>query len=76
VANSNRRKNFIESLLVNCSVSSDQTEIRDHIVQFYDRLFIEPFNWRPKLDGLTFDSIDGEASWVEDRLRKVRSMRW
>jgi hypothetical protein len=30
------------------------------------RLFSKPFNWRPKLDGLSFDSIDmEEASWLE-----------
>jgi hypothetical protein len=33
-------------------------------VQFYDRLFSE-LSWRPKLDGLIFDSIDEEASWLE-----------
>ena len=32
VANSNRKNNFIESLLVNGLVSSDQTVIRDDIV--------------------------------------------
>jgi hypothetical protein len=39
VANSNRRNNSIELLLVYGSVSSDQIEIRDHIVHFYDGLF-------------------------------------
>jgi hypothetical protein len=66
VANSNRRNNSIESSLVNGLVSFDQTVIRDHIVQFYDRLFSVQFNWRPKLNGLAFDSIDEEdASWLE-----------
>jgi hypothetical protein len=66
VANLNRRNNSIELLSVNGSVSSDQPAIRDHIVQFYDSLFSEQFSWRPKLDGLDFDSIDvEEASWLE-----------
>jgi hypothetical protein len=34
-------------------------------VQFYDKLFTKHFSWRPKLDGLDFDFIDEEASWVE-----------
>jgi hypothetical protein len=38
VANFNRRNNSIKSQLVNGSISSDQTKIRDHIVQFYDRV--------------------------------------
>jgi hypothetical protein len=39
VANSNRGNNSIELLLVNGSITSDQTQIMDHIAQFYDRLF-------------------------------------
>ena len=44
VANSNRRNNSIEVLSVNDSVSSDQFATREHIVQFYDSLFLEQFN--------------------------------
>jgi hypothetical protein len=43
-------------------VSSDQSAIREHIVQYYDSLFSEQFSWRPKLDGLAFDSIDVEEA--------------
>jgi hypothetical protein len=65
VANSNRRKNFIESLLVS-SVSYDQTKIREYIVQFYDSLFTKQFSWRSKLDELAFNNIEEEeASWLE-----------
>lgn len=65
VANSNRRKNSIESLLVNGSISSYQIEIREQIMHFYDILFFEQFSWPPKLDDLAFDSIKEEASWLE-----------
>lgn len=34
----------------------DQSEITEHIVHFYYRLFTKQFNWRPKLEGLAFDS--------------------
>jgi len=54
IANSNRRSNFIESVSVNGSVTSAQPAIRDHIVQFYESLFSEQYNWRPRLDGLGF----------------------
>jgi hypothetical protein len=27
-------------------------------VQYYDCLFLEQINWRPKLDDLAFDSIE------------------
>jgi hypothetical protein len=66
VANSNKRYNFIESLSVNGSVSSDQPIIRDSIVQYYEALFTEPYSWRPRLDDLEFNSIDAaEASSLE-----------
>jgi hypothetical protein len=66
VANLNKRYNFIESLSVNGSVSSDQPIIRDSIVQFYKALFTEPYSWRPRLDDLDFNSIDAaEASSLE-----------
>jgi hypothetical protein len=28
-------------------------------------MFSKQFSWQPKLDGLAFDSIDAEASWLE-----------
>jgi hypothetical protein len=66
LANSNRRNNTVESLEINGTVYSDTTEIREHILQFYNRLDSEQFGWRPKLDGLPFGSIsDEEAIWME-----------
>jgi len=48
------------------SVTFDYTEIREHIVQFFERPFTEQFSWWPKLDDLLFDSIDEEgATWLE-----------
>jgi hypothetical protein len=39
VANSNRGNNIVESLVVNGSVSLDTTVRREHILQFYIRLY-------------------------------------
>jgi hypothetical protein len=66
IANLNRRSNSIESLFVNGSVTSDQPAIRDHIGQFYESLFSEQYNWRPRLDGLAFNFLAAEeASQLE-----------
>lgn len=51
VANSDRRFNAVESLNVNGSLSSDATNIKAHIVQFYNQLFTESCSWRPIPDG-------------------------
>jgi hypothetical protein len=59
-------------LLVNGLVSSNHYEIREHIVLFYNRLFTDQFSWRPKLDGLAFDSIDVEDStWLERPFEEI-----
>jgi hypothetical protein len=45
VANSPQRNNSMESSVINGSMASDSTEIREHIVQFYNRLYFEQFSW-------------------------------
>jgi hypothetical protein len=57
VANSNRRKNSIDSLLIEGTLSTNRVEISKYIVQFYKRLYTKQFSWRPLVDGLSFDSI-------------------
>jgi hypothetical protein len=61
VANLNRN-NSIETLLGNGLVFSDHSEIKEHIVRFDNRLFTKQLSWRPKLDGLAFDSIEEEEA--------------
>lgn len=35
-------------------------------MQFYIKLYLDQFSWRPKLDALSFTSIgDDEGSWLE-----------
>jgi hypothetical protein len=44
MAYSNRRKNSIDSLLIDGTISTNQSEICEHMVQFYKKLYIEQFN--------------------------------
>jgi hypothetical protein len=62
VASANRRNNSIESLMVNGSPTSDPTRIGDHVVNYYKSLFSEPLSWRPRLDNLEFDRLNGEEA--------------
>lgn len=72
MANLNQRKNSIESLLVNRLVSSDHSEIKEHITLFYNRLSTEQFSWQHKLDGFVFYSIDeAEATWLERPFEEI-----
>ena len=63
MANSNKRFNTIDSLLIDGSLSFDLVAIREHAVNFYESLFAKSLSWRPRLDDLEFDSLSiGEAS--------------
>jgi hypothetical protein len=66
VANLNRRFNTIDSLLINGSLSSNPVAIREHVVSFYESMFVESMPWRPRLDDLDFEALTiGEASSLE-----------
>ena len=62
VANSHRRNNQVDYLVINGSMSSNYSKIKEHIVQFYNQLYSEQFTWRPKVDGLSFLLIDADKS--------------
>jgi hypothetical protein len=49
--------------------------LRDHVVQFYNQLYSEQFTLRPKLDGLSFNSIGVEdVMWLERAFEVVRAL--
>jgi hypothetical protein len=74
IANSNRRYNSIDSLLIG-DTPSNQTEIGEHVVKFYQKLFTEPCRWRPMVDGISFDSIlESEARWLERAFEEIRKV--
>ena len=66
VANSNRRVNSIESLMVNGSLSSNPIVIKEHMINFYSKLFVESGVWKPFPKGLPMHSIGEEdCRWLE-----------
>jgi hypothetical protein len=66
LAESHKRNNFITSISIDGSETSNKKVINNTITQYYKNLFTETTLWRPKLDGLEFPSLDaGEANWLE-----------
>jgi hypothetical protein len=65
VANSHRRYNRVEVLRINGVLSDDPTEVKDHVVQFYQSLYSDRNTWRPKMDNQDILSIDEEKNWLE-----------
>ncbi len=66
IANSNRNTNTISQLLINGTLSTNQDEIRDHIAELYEQLYLEDGHRRPYLDGVQFSTISTEdANWLD-----------
>jgi len=66
VANSHRKFNQVNSLSINGTISKNPAEIKEHIVQYYNNLYFENCPWRPRVEGLSFLSIDADESiWLE-----------
>jgi hypothetical protein len=66
VANSNRRVNSIESLMVNGSLSSNPIVIKEHMINFNFKLFTESGGWRLFPEGLPMHSVGEEdCRWLE-----------
>ena len=68
VANSRRRYNHISMLEMDGVMYEDDLEMADQVVQFYKNLYNETEEWRPFVEGLEFDQIEGiERDWLEQR---------
>ena len=66
IANSHRRVNSIDRLMVDGELTSDPTVIANCISQFYKQLYFEDMAHRPVLDDVDFSSISVEdASWLD-----------
>ena len=71
MANSLRRHNHISMLEVDGVIYEDESEMADQAVQFYKKLYKETEEWRPSMEGLEFDQIEGlERDWLERRFER------
>ena len=71
VANSRRRYNHISMLEVNGVTYEDEFKMADQVVQFYKNLYKETEEWRPFVEGLEFDQIEGlERDWLDRRFEQ------
>jgi hypothetical protein len=71
IANSNKRYNSMDSLLIGDTPPYNQTEIGEHVVMFYQKHFSKPCKWRPMVDGISFDSIlESKVRWLERAFKK------
>ena len=59
MANSQRRHNHIGMLEVDRVTYEEESKMADQAVQFYKKLYTETEEWRPFVEGLEFDQIEG-----------------
>ena len=71
MANSRRRFNHLSFLEVDGVIYKEESEMAAQVVNFYKNLYQESEEWRPLVEGLEFDQIDGsERGWLERRFEK------
>ena len=76
MANSWRRHNHISMLEVNGVIYEDEFEMADQARQFYKKLYKETEEWRPFVEGLKFDQLEGlERNWLEQRFEQEKVLR-
>jgi hypothetical protein len=63
VTNSHRKFNQVDSLNINGAKSKNPVEIQEHMVHYYNKLYFEQCSWRPRVDDLSFLSIDADESF-------------
>uniref|UniRef100_A0A2N9H3D8 Reverse transcriptase domain-containing protein n=1 Tax=Fagus sylvatica TaxID=28930 RepID=A0A2N9H3D8_FAGSY len=67
MANSHRRYNYMDKVVVDGVVYEEESEIREKVVHFYESLYQESETWRPMVDGLEFDGITATESALLER---------
>uniref|UniRef100_A0A2N9I5R6 Reverse transcriptase domain-containing protein n=1 Tax=Fagus sylvatica TaxID=28930 RepID=A0A2N9I5R6_FAGSY len=71
MANSHRRYNYMDKVVVDGVVYEEESEIREKVVHFYESLYQESETWRPMVDGLEFDGISAtESALLEHKFGK------
>jgi hypothetical protein len=72
VANSHHKFNHVNSLNIHGALSKNPMEIKEqHIVHFYNNLYFKQCSWRPRVNGLSFLSINAdESTWLEREFEK------
>ena len=71
IANSNRRRNFMEKIEVEGTTYHTDPDIREKVVQFYESLYTEKEGWQPFVDELPFSMIDdSDRTLLDSRFEK------
>jgi hypothetical protein len=71
IANSNRRRNYMEKIEVEGTIYHTDSDIREKVVQFYESLYTKKENWRPFVADLPFSVIeDSDRALLDSRFER------
>ena len=59
IVNAHRRKNNVDRIMINGVWLSKETEIKEGVVQAFQTLLSDSGNWRPNINGLLFERLEG-----------------
>ena len=62
MANARRRRNFLVAIEVNGRRLPREAEIKEEVVNTFQRVLLETDDWRPSINGLPFLVLDNEDS--------------
>ena len=67
MANAQRRKNFLSSITVDGRKLTEETEMKEGVVNAFQNILSEKRDWRPSISGLPFSFLDSvQAGLIED----------
>ena len=67
MANARRRKNFLSSITVDGRKLTEETEMKEGVVNAFQNILSEKRDWRPSISGLPFSFLDSvQAVLIED----------
>ena len=67
MANARRRKNFLSSITVDGRKLTEETEMKEGVVNAFQNILSEKRDWRPSISGLPFSFLDSvQAGLIED----------
>lgn len=52
-----RRINYVEKMVIEDRMMKGNKQLRQEVKSFFCRLYLDEFNWRPQLDGISFQSL-------------------
>ena len=62
MGNARKRKNYLVKIRVNREILSEDANIKDGVTNFFHNLVSKTMEWRPNINGMSFEILSREDS--------------